>query len=450
MIAKLRQGSCGVATLATDIGVTPRTVQRWLNERHSAICSAGAASRTRYALVRPLRGRVERHPLFQVNSYGQVEEVGQLVPIRPGGTLCSFHKLGWPADKASLDGWWEGLPYPLYDMQPQGFLGRTFARKYHADLDVAPDPRNWNDEDVLHILARVGWDTSGNLILGERALERWQKDLIAPEPGIAETDHVPAYLQMAQDVASLGVAGRSAAGEFPKFTAVRILPGSATEHVIVKFSGEAQPGATQRWSDLLVCEHLAAIHVAHLPGVTSARTRILQGKSRTFLESERFDRVGRYGRLPLVSLSAIDGHLLGCGTDDWRVPARRLMQLKYLSPDDFNVVLLLWWFGKLIANADMHMGNLSFIPANGLFRIAPSYDMLPMAYAPLPGGEVPEVIPNFALPVPAEREEWLKACACAISFWEQAANDLRISDQFRTHCHANAQTLADLRHRFSG
>lgn len=449
MLVLLRQGPCGIAELATQLKVTSRTVLRWLNERNDEVCSAGAASRTRYALLRPLRGRLERHPLFQVDTRGQVQEVGQLSPIQPSGTLCSLRGLGWPTDKAFPDGWWEGLPYPLYDMQPQGFLGRTFARRYHAELDVAADPRNWSDDDVLTILSRLGWDTSGNLILGERALERWQKDLIEPEPAIAEADHLTAYLKAALDVASMGVAGRSAAGEFPKFTAIRSLPGAATEHVIVKFSGEVQPGATQRWSDLLVCEHLASVHLARMPGATSARTRILQAQDRTFLESERFDRVGRFGRLALTSLSAIDGHLLGCGTDDWRVPARRLMQLKLLSPDSYDIVLRLWWFGKLIANADMHTGNLSFIPAAGTFSIAPSYDMLPMAYAPLPGGEIPRVTPQFSLPTPAERAAWLQACGCAISFWESAGHDERISEPFRALCRANARKLDELRAKVS-
>jgi len=42
---------------------------------------------------------------------------------------------------------------------------------------------------------------------------------------------------------------------------------------------------------------------------------------------------------------------------------------------------------RLIANTDMHLGNLTF-HVEGTFRLAPAYDMLPMAYAPLPGGEV--------------------------------------------------------------
>lgn len=441
--ALLRRGPAGVSTLAGEFGVTSRTVLRWLAERDD-ICSAGAASRTRYALQRPLRGRLERYPLYRIDERGKVAEAGSLVPVYPGGVLCSFRELGWPVDDASLEGWWEGLPYPLYDMRPQGFLGRTFAREHHALLEIPPDPRRWGDDDILHILTRTGWDTSGNLILGESALRRWQADLLDPAPSIPEDRLLDTYAERANGVAALGMAGPSAGGEFPKFPALRTLPGAATDHVIVKFSGEIMPGATQRWSDLLVCEHLATRHLAQLPGVTGARSRILQGHRRTFLESERFDRIGRFGRTPLVSLESVNGHLLGIANEDWRVPARRLVQMKLLGPAGLEAISRLWWFGRLIANNDMHMGNLSFIPEAGGFRVAPAYDMLPMAYAPLPGGEVPSVAPQFGLPLPSELDAWLDACRCAITFWEDAGADARISAPFRAICSENGASLRAL------
>ncbi len=363
--------------------------------------------------------------------------------------MCSFEELNWPVDGISMEGWWDGLPYPLYDMRPQGYLGRTFARQHYAELEISPDPRQWSDDDVLHILTRAGWDASGNLILGEGALQRWQADFLNPAPGIAEADQADAYATLAQEVAALGVAGGSAGGEFPKFTALRTLADAHTEHVIVKFSGELMPGATQRWSDLLVCEHLASLHIARLPGVSSARSRILQGRNRTFLESERFDRVGRHGRIPLVSLESVNGHLLGLDGSDWRMPARRLVQLKALDASEMEAVLRMWWFGKLIANSDMHMGNLSFIPDAGMFRIAPSYDMLPMAYAPLPGGELPVVTPQFTLAPPSELEAWREACECAVAFWSQAGADDRISASFRVVCRENGGIVQGMREKIA-
>ena len=103
----------------------------------------------------------------------------------------------------------------------------------------------------------------------------------------------------------------------------------------------------------------------------------------------------------------------------------------------------LWWFGRLIANTDMHAGNLSFSlgEAPGTFNPAPTYDMLPMLYAPLPGGEVPPRGFEPALPSPPQRAVWLVACGAAIEFWMRAARDRRIGGDFQRICLINARQL---------
>ena len=158
----------------------------------------------------------------------------------------------------------------------------------------------------------------------------------------------------------------------------------------MKFSGADRGAASSsRWSDLLVCEHLALEHAARLPGTRAAATRIVQAAGRTFLEAERFDRRGAYGRSAVVSLEAVNGHLLGLASQDWRDYAAALARRGLLAAADVAMISHLWWFGRLIADSDMHLGNLSLVPHAGRFTCAPAYDMLPMAYAPLAGGEVP-------------------------------------------------------------
>lgn len=71
------------------------------------------------------------------------------------------------------DGWFDGLPYPLLDMRPQGFLGRNFAHLYWQSLEVTESLNDWSDEDVAYVLATRGHDQSGDLILGERAYQRY-------------------------------------------------------------------------------------------------------------------------------------------------------------------------------------------------------------------------------------------------------------------------------------
>jgi hypothetical protein len=431
--------------LASELGVSVATLHRLLPALGNRLVSAGAARRTRYALRRELRGVAADLPLYEVDDIGQARHVGDLALLRAEGSLLrnvADADAHWPIPDESRDGWWGGLPYPLYDMRPQGYLGRQFARAEHVALGLPANPEAWSDDDIVWALSQRGADLSGNLILGNPAFERWQADKLAPPEPIAAADTPAAYAALAQRAVAQGVPGSSAAGEFPKFPALRDLPGAATPHVLVKFSGADGSPAVQRWADLLVCEHLALVAAATLPGGASAASRVVQHPGgRTFLEVERFDRHGAFGRSPLVSLGTLDAALLGDGSSDWPRLVARLAALKLLTPDDVTATLHLWWFGRLIANSDMHPGNLSFRPQAGRLRLAPTYDMLPMAYAPLPGGEVAPYEVSPPLPLPPQRASWDRACAAAIEFWQAAAVDPRVSLGFQTICAHNAQRL---------
>ena len=225
------------------------------------------------------------------------------------------------------------------------------------------------------------------------------------------------------------------------------MTGSATPHVLVKFSGTERSAAVRRWSDLLVCEHLASLHAAAMPGVACARSRVLVHGGRTFLEVERFDRHGAFGRSPLCALDVLNAEMIGESSMEWPRLTARLAALGLVTPEDELRVQHLWWFGRLIGNTDMHTGNLSFCPAQGRLVLAPLYDMLPMRYAPLAGGEVPERALSPVLPLPPQRAVWLAACAAAIAFWRAAAVDSRIGEDFRPVCAGNADELMQLRDR---
>jgi hypothetical protein len=210
----------------------------------------------------------------------------------------------------------------------------------------------------------------------------------------------------------------------------------------VKFSGTAESATTRRWADLLVCEHLAVVHAGLLPGVHASTSRILLAQGRTFLESERFDRTGRHGRRALVSLQSANDHLLGLVREDWPSYAEGLRSLGFMETPDVEAIRRLWWFGRLIANTDMHLGNLALLVQGGKFVPAPAFDMLPMRYAPLPGGEVPPAAQwTPPLPLPAEKQAWQDAWAPALGFWRAAAADSRIESGLREVFTANAAKL---------
>lgn len=435
-----RRAAVSASGIAEPLGISIPTLHRLLQELEGRVVVTGKARRTRYALRMPLRGELAEMPLYEVDMSGRAERVASLALVHPQGTCMSLANTGWPVPDEARDGWWSGLPYPLYDMRPQGYMGRQFARAEHRHLAVSANPEEWADHDVLYVLSRSGSDVSGNLILGNPAFATWQGGKVAPPDPLKARALGRAYASLAEQAIGAGVAGSSAAGEFPKFAALRELAGSATPHVLVKFSGADGSPAVRRWADLLVCEQLALECVATLPGIQAAKSRIVVHGGRTFLEVERFDRHGMFGRSRLSSLAILNAALLGDGSTDWTRLATRFAAAGLLAPDDVQRIAHLWWFGRLIANTDMHTGNLSFRP-QGTLMLAPAYDMLPMLYAPLPGGEIPTRQFEPPLPLPPERPVWSAACVAALSFWNRASQDARIGDEFKRICAANAKRL---------
>lgn len=439
-----RHPGAKAAKLAELAKTSPATMNRILAEARADVIRIGRAGRTRYYLRRPLRGAAGTLPLYAVDSQGNASQMGQLSLIAPQGSVLDVAAMGWPVEAEFSDGVWPGLPYPLQDMRPQGFLGRSFARQLAQDLGVSSNPTEWSDDDTIYILSQRGADTSGNLILGDVALDRWLKFKTAPLDVLTPQNCGQGYAQRANQASAMGAVGSSAAGEFPKFTALRELPGSQTPHVIVKFSGAQDSSTVRRWADLLVCEHLALKTICTVPGIESALSRIIQFQGRTFLEVERFDRHGKFGRSPLCSLETIDAAMLSKSSHDWGVLGELLCEQGWISELSVRTVRNISMFGKLIGNTDMHKGNLSFAPGLPM-RVAPVYDMLPMMYAPLGGGEIPKV--NYApeLPAPKNRDIWHQMSTAAMMFWESAAADERISREFQAICKQNMEVLAKLK-----
>lgn len=422
------------------------SMMRLLRDLGDVVVVRGRARRTSYAARRPVRGSALPIPLYRIDGAGRGEQVAELDPIYPLG--CAVRYLAafeWPLAPEMRDGWFPGLPYPLDDMRPQGFLGRHFAQRHAELLQVADDPRVWQEDDVLHVLAMLGSDTVGNYILGEPAYRRHLETLRRGYPLLVAEGLERAYAEQAAAAMAAGNAGSSAGGEFPKFTAFREHEGERA-HVIVKFSGNDGTPGVQRWSDLLVCEHLALQAMSRHLAQPAARSRIMFDAGRTFLEVQRFDRVGEFGRLPVCSWAALDAALFGMAGSGWNQAAARLFAERIITDETQAALCRLWHFGRLIGNTDMHEGNLSFVPGAHAdqLALAPAYDMLPMLYAPVRGVELPPRTFAPPLPLPGERTHWLAAAAAAALFWQSAAVDERISGDFRAVCALNGMELKRL------
>lgn len=427
--------------LLTRAQVSRPTLMRAVRSLGQQVVARGRARRTAYAARRAVRGIDRSIPLFQIDAEGRGKQIASLDPIYPGGCALDFMApFDWPLPDAMRDGWFEGLPYPLDDLRPQGFLGRHFARHHASLLQVEEDPRQWSEDDVLYALSLLGSDLPGNLILGEAAYRRFLAEVQAA-PAFLDDDHFEdAYLAKAQDAMNFGVADSSAGGEFPKFTGRRRIDGKRA-HVIVKFSGADTSPGTQRWSDLLVCEHLALRTVGEQLGIEASLSTIHQVGRRTFLEVQRFDRHGAFGRSAVCSWAALNAALVGLPGKPWSAGAASLRAQGLIDVAVEQNIQRLWHFGQLIANADMHDGNLAFRPG---LKLAPVYDMLPMLYAPARGVELPDRVFAPKLPLPMETDAWLDAARAAVAFWRAAAGDCRISDSFRQTCAWNAETASGL------
>ncbi|OOG58847.1 type II toxin-antitoxin system HipA family toxin YjjJ [Polaromonas sp. C04] len=430
--------------LLERLQVSRATLMRAVHALGPQVVSRGRARRSAYAPRRTVRGTLESLPLFRVDEQGRAHEVATLIPTYPNGCALDCREpFAWPLDEDMADGWFDGLPYPLEDMRPQGFLGRHFARHNASLLQVNEDPRHWSEDDTLYALALLGSDQPGCYILGETALRHWLIQAQQDPTALAEANFQDAYLALAANSMALGVAGSSAGGEFPKFTAVRRRDGGLV-HVIVKFSGSDNSPGTQRWSDLLVCEHLALEALAKHLRLPAARSHIHQAGGRTFLEVERFDRHQAHGRSPVCSWASLNGAFFGLGGKPWTSAAQALRDKGFIDEPVQESIELLWHFGQLIANSDMHEGNLSFLPG---LRMAPAYDMLPMLYAPVRGVELPQCAFEPGLPLPAQRTRWQAAAGAAQQFWNEASQDSRISAEFRDTCARNARHVGDLLER---
>jgi len=337
----------------------------------------------------------------------------------------------------------DSLPWFLYDMRPQGFLGRGFVQG-HPGLQLPANLTHWSDDHILKALVNAGEDQPGNLLVGAAAFDRYHA-LPATGSGLRSaapvvSDPAAQYPALALQALDQTAVGSSAGGEQPKFSAVR--NGQA---VLVKFSPADDSAASQRWRDLLVCEGLALQTLA-AAGIDAAHTVIEQAAGRVFLESRRFDRTPQGGRVGMVSLEVYDRQYIGQGSN-WVDTAQRSDRAgpERLTADDVQAITLLDAFGALIANTDRHHGNLSLLLRDHRWRLAPAYDMLPMLYAPVAGEVVPrDLAAQPPRPTVHTLAVWPRARELALRFWQAAAVDERISPAFRAIAEANQALVLEL------
>ncbi len=392
--------------LRAFLGISQPTLSRALNKIREEIITIGKGRSIHYALRDTYDGVRPEH-IYRVGTDGEVELIGTLTPVQPEGFVIGSDEYGRER--------FDGLPWWLYDMRPQGYLGRAYASAYAEELDLPNDPKFWSEKDVIKALALHGHDATGNLLIGEGACEDFM-NMTFPVPVNRQLN----YPAMARAASDGEIPGSSAGGEQPKFCTY-----TDYGHVIVKFTIAAGNQISERWADLLLAEHIA-LDVLGVP------TYVFDFGDQRFLEIPRFDRVGVRGRVGMLSLEALNLEFVGAPPGHWPTLVKRLAQDGHVRPEACDETEFRWAFGRLIGNTDMHRGNLSFVTSGGRpYSLSPAYDILPMCFSPKTSGEVPDTLTPIVVSGHASQDNWIRALEHARVFLEKIRNHEGFSDRFR-------------------
>lgn len=435
------QGSQSAAELAGAFDVDRSQVSRLISAAGRNIVRLGSARRSRYALRRPIRNVGDRWPVYTVDEHGRAREFAQLESYYGGWRLhWSDPAPAWSRIVTDAEGWTEGFPFFVSDLRPQGFVGRAIARRLSASFGVPENPTTWGDDDILYYLQAQGDDLPGNFVIGDEPMRRALAQSTAVWPIVSRDD----YPRLAAEALAGDVPASSAGGEQPKFLTTAEDRGS-TRHVLVKFSTSMSTPVGRRWADLLLAEAIASDILAEqgegMPGVA-----VFDLQDRRFLEVPRFDRAGAAGRRGVISLAGLQGTERAIDTTDWVIATEHFVTDGIVSPEAAASVRRRRAFGELIGNSDMHPGNLSFFLGDTVpLNLAPSYDMLPMLWAPMASGEIIERTLNPLPPVPRQLSDWSVAAEWASVFWERLAADPRLSPEFVPVARRSGETVRRLR-----
>jgi hypothetical protein len=307
-------------------------------------------------------------PIRIVREDGRVERLGEWAA---GQRTLRLERAGFPflgPGEHQIEG---DLPWVFWDMTPSGFLGQVVQRS-HPELGLQPNPALWSPDAALRVLTRLGEDLAGNLLIGDESFERWQGWTFQPTNLARQIESVmSAELGGARTISSLG-------GDRPKVLATRP-NGTAT---LIKFSPNRSSKFGARWSDLLRMEALCS-RVIQKNGIRAAKSVATASAGRMTLHVERFDRLKGRGRVGAATLYWLAMDRYGEADTSALEVLRRLAADQLLPTEDVESAELLQRFSEAIGNTDTHLGNYGLVfNEQGQARLAPAYDVLPMAFAP--------------------------------------------------------------------
>ena len=423
------QGATSSAQIQAALHISQPTASRLLKQVDDEIIVCGRGKRTRYALAAPIGQAAAQQPIWFTDEAGATQCIGTLSWLARSQIHLQADDFDvfFQASSQAL------LPWVLSPLRAQGFLGRVLAQQL-GTLGLPANPETWDTQFALTAALHTH-DASGALLLGSDAATS------SPLPSRLPADNPASVLDaLAANVAQTLPVGSSAAGEQPKFLALN----SQQVPVLVKFSPPVGTPYGERWCDLLCAEHLCA-QVLQDHGFAVAQSHIVQSASRTYLVSERFDRVGTHGRRHMVAIGAAHAGFTKEPYVNWAATADALARRGKLSTHEATQLHALLQFGRMIGNTDMHSGNASLFVAGaslkeihqGNFSLAPSYDMLPMRWKP----DLMLGMPDYA-PFDVDQSRTDPGTrAMAREFWHRLAVEPLVSPELQAVAKAMAGRL---------
>lgn len=390
-------------------GSSQPTLSRTIHELPGSVQLRVRGVRTpRYGVIRRLPGNIAgQQNVYRITATGSVLQAGLISLLSGGETFMQMSKVGRLYD---------GLPPSMAFASPSGFLGRQTAHAVAADLQLPDSLRDWSDDHRAAYLLARGWNLAGDLVFGDAALAQLMefRSAAPTAPGLK----LDLYSQMTSNIKGSAV-GSSAGGEQPKFLAYTEDRG----HVLVKFAALGT-----RMAELLRMENVA-LDCLRGTGVPCATTHFVEHTGYAYLEVERFDRAGAYGRVGMVSAGALDDEIFG-QRDSWSQFADRCEAKRFLGTEQAHRFHIMAAYSELIGNSDRHFENISLLldETGDVCDVAPAYDILPMKYAPIGAGVVPDLNPIAPKlgSIGARAGVWSAAGRAAQEFWTKCRDDERI------------------------
>ncbi len=113
------------------INISQPTLSRALRDVGDDIVRIVAGPYIQYAL-RDVYRRFRSAPIYRITDEGSIIPLGELIPVHPEGFIMV------QTNDVSLHS--DGLPWWLFNIRLQWYLGRAYASTYATDLSLLANP----------------------------------------------------------------------------------------------------------------------------------------------------------------------------------------------------------------------------------------------------------------------------------------------------------------------